>query len=113
MGADEQLDMMGLESVGHFEWDLKRSKSGHEIQVCSSQMCHRLWETYLDPRIEASPVCGFEVRLGLKGDLVGTFAQDGELAGGFRGGLEQVHAIPILVCRSAWTEEQCEIVSFQ
>lgn len=29
VGADEQLDMMGFESVGHFEWDLKRSTSGH------------------------------------------------------------------------------------
>lgn len=64
-------------------------------------MCYLLGETYLNPRIEARPVCGLEVRFGLEGDLVDTFAQDGELAGGFRGGLEQVHAVPIFVCRPA------------
>lgn len=108
VGADEQLDMMGFESVGHFEWDLKRSKSGYQIQLSRFQMCYLLGETYLNPRIEARPVCGLEVRLGLEGDLVDTFAQDGELAGGFRGGLEQVHAVPILVCRPARVVEQCE-----
>lgn len=41
-----------------------------------------VWEAYLDPRIETFPVRGFEERLGLEGDLVDAFAQDGELAGG-------------------------------
>jgi len=57
MGTDEQLNVMVFESVGHFERDL-------------------------DPRIETFPVRGFEERLGLEGDLVDAFAQDGELAGG-------------------------------